>query len=84
MISKIVFCRVVPVVQIEIIDMPINPKDVTWIEEPEMGFWEATFLPAIVKGLKTTFGHVTDYQPVTQQYPEQKPICRSIIAGCIG
>ena len=36
--------------------MPINPKDVTWIKEPELGFWEATFLPAIVKGLKTTLG----------------------------
>jgi NADH-quinone oxidoreductase subunit I len=54
--------------------MPINPKDVTWIEEPQIGFWEATFLPAIMKGLKTTLGHVTDYRPVTQQYPEQKPI----------
>ena len=32
--------------------MPINPKDVTWIEEPEIGFWEATFLPAIVEGLQ--------------------------------
>ncbi len=54
--------------------MPINPKDVTWIEEPELGFWEATFLPAIMKGLKTTLGHVTDYRPVTQQYPEQRPV----------
>jgi NADH-quinone oxidoreductase subunit I len=47
---------------------------VTWIKEPEIGFWEATFLPAILKGLKTTLGHVTDYRPVTQQYPEVKPI----------
>jgi len=54
--------------------MPISPKDVAWVEEPEIGFWEATFLPAIMKGLKTTLGHVTDYRPVTQQYPEQKPI----------
>ena len=54
--------------------MSIAHKDVTWIEEPEFGFWEATFLPAIMKGLKTTLGHVTDYRPVTQQYPEQKPI----------
>jgi NADH-quinone oxidoreductase subunit I len=53
--------------------MPINPKEVSWIEEPEIGFWEATFLPAIAKGLKTTFGHITQYQPVTQQYPEQRP-----------
>ena len=28
-----------------------NP-DVIWIDEPEMGFWEMTFLPAIVEGLK--------------------------------
>jgi NADH-quinone oxidoreductase subunit I len=53
--------------------MPINPKDVVWIEEPEIGFWEATFLPAIVKGLRTTLGHITQYRPVTQQYPEQLP-----------
>jgi len=53
--------------------MPINPKDVAWIEEPEIGFWEATFLPSIVKGLKTTLGHITQYKPVTQQYPEQRP-----------
>lgn len=54
--------------------MPINPKDVTWIKEPEIGFWEATFLPAITKGLRITLGHVTDYRPVTQQYPEQRPV----------
>ncbi|MCC6492401.1 MAG: NADH-quinone oxidoreductase subunit I [Pirellulales bacterium] len=49
-------------------------QDVIWVEEPEIGFWEATFLPAIVEGLKTTIRHVTNYQPVTQQYPEEKPI----------
>lgn len=38
-----------------------------------MGFWEATFLPAIVDGIKTTLRHVTDYKPVTVQYPEVKP-----------
>ena len=53
--------------------MPINSKDVMWIEEPEIGFWEATFLPAIAKGLKTTLGHITHYKPVTQQYPELRP-----------
>src|SRR6476660_3507598 len=53
--------------------MPINPKEVTWVKEPEIGFWETTFLPAIMKGLKTTFGHVANYKPVTQQYPEQRP-----------
>src|SRR6478609_10136833 len=53
--------------------MPINPKDVTWVKEPELSFWETTFLPAVAKGLKTTLGHITQYKPVTQQYPEQKP-----------
>jgi NADH-quinone oxidoreductase subunit I len=53
--------------------MPINPKEIEWIAEPEIGFWEATFLPAIVKGLRTTLGHITQYRPVTQQYPEQRP-----------
>jgi NADH-quinone oxidoreductase subunit I len=53
--------------------MPIDSDEVTWIEEPSMGFWEAAFLPAIVAGLRTTFGHVTDSVTVTQQYPEVKP-----------
>jgi len=54
--------------------MPIHPeKDVTWVEEPELSFWEFTFLPGIMNGLKTTFRHVAQYQPVTQQYPEVKP-----------
>ena len=48
-------------------------KDVTWIEEPEMGFWEATFVPAIIEGIKTTLRHVGDRRTVTQQYPEVKP-----------
>jgi NADH-quinone oxidoreductase subunit I len=48
-------------------------QNVIWVEEPEMGFWEMTFLPAIVDGLKTTIKHVTNYNPVTQQYPEEKP-----------
>jgi NADH-quinone oxidoreductase subunit I len=53
--------------------MPISPQDVDWAEEPEMGFWEATFVPAIIEGLKTTLKHVTDYKPVTQEYPEVQP-----------
>lgn len=53
--------------------MPIKEKDVTWVEEPEIGFWEATFVPAILQGLKTTLHHVTRHQPVTQQYPEVRP-----------
>ena len=50
--------------------MPINAKDVDWVEEPPMNFWEATFLPAVVDGLRATGHHVTHFQPVTQMYPE--------------
>jgi NADH-quinone oxidoreductase subunit I len=53
--------------------MSESGKKVTWVEEPEIGFWEATFVPAIVEGLKTTVKHVLNRQPVTQQYPEVKP-----------
>ena len=53
--------------------MTIDAKDVVWIDEPELGFWEATFLPAIAQGVKTTFKHVTRHRTVTQQYPEQRP-----------
>lgn len=53
--------------------MPIDPKDVEWVEEPPMNFWESTFLPAVFDGLRTTGNHVTDFHPVTQFYPEQKP-----------
>ena len=48
-------------------------KDVVWVEEPEMGFWEATFVPAIIEGIKTTLRHVGDRKTVTQLYPEVKP-----------
>ena len=48
-------------------------KDVVWVEEPELGFWEATFVPAIIEGIKTTLRHVGDRKTVTQQYPEVKP-----------
>ena len=50
--------------------MPINAKDVEWVEEPPMNFWEATFLPAVVDGLRATGHHVTHFKSVTQQYPE--------------
>ncbi|MBA4029464.1 MAG: NADH-quinone oxidoreductase [Planctomyces sp.] len=52
---------------------PIPEADVVWMEEPEMGFWESTFLPAIFGGLRNSLRHVTDFHPVTQQYPEEKP-----------
>ena len=53
--------------------MPINPKDVEWVEEPPMNFWESTYLPAVFDGLRTTGQHVADFHPVTEFYPEQKP-----------
>uniref|UniRef100_A0A7C2P6G6 NADH-quinone oxidoreductase subunit I n=1 Tax=Schlesneria paludicola TaxID=360056 RepID=A0A7C2P6G6_9PLAN len=52
--------------------MPISAADVTWVEEPPMNFWEATFLPAIFQGLSVTASHI-DGASVTEQYPEQKP-----------
>jgi len=48
-------------------------KSIRWVEEPELGFWETTFVPAVLKGLKTTLRHVTARKTVTQQYPEVKP-----------
>ena len=53
--------------------MPINPKDIEWVEEPSMNFWESTYLPAVFDGLRTTGQHVADFHPVTEFYPEQKP-----------
>jgi len=53
--------------------MPIAEQDVTWVEEPKMGFWESTFLPAILTGLGITGRHVVDLKPVTMQYPEVTP-----------
>jgi NADH-quinone oxidoreductase subunit I len=53
--------------------MPIAEKDVQWIEEPEIGFWESTYLPAIASGLKTAVQHLFRADTVTQQYPEVKP-----------
>lgn len=53
--------------------MPIAKNNVSWAEAPEINFWEQGFLPAIVDGIRTTLGHVINYQSVTQQYPEVKP-----------
>ncbi len=53
--------------------MPIDAKDVEWVEEPAIGFWEASFLPAIVEGLRTTVRHIFEVKPITQEYPEVKP-----------
>jgi NADH-quinone oxidoreductase subunit I len=53
--------------------MPISEKDVDWIEEPELSFWEQTFLPGVASGLKTAIKHVVAQKSVTQEYPEVKP-----------
>ena len=53
--------------------MPIQEKDVVWIEEPELSFWEQTFLPAVTGGLKVAMKHTIAQHSVTEQYPEQKP-----------
>ena len=53
--------------------MGIEQEQVRWVDEPELTFWEATFLPAIAKGLQTTVGHVFRHKPITQQFPEEKP-----------
>lgn len=53
--------------------MSISEDDVQWVEVPEVGLWEATFLPAVVEGLKTTLRHAVSRKPLTRQFPEQKP-----------
>lgn len=53
--------------------MPIQDKDIAWIEEPELSFWEQTFLPGVVGGLKTAIKHTVEQHSVTQEYPEVKP-----------
>ena len=53
--------------------MPIQEKDIVWIEEPELTFWEQTFLPAVTGGLKVAMKHTIAQHSVTEQYPEEKP-----------
>ena len=53
--------------------MAIENEETIWVEEPRVGLWEATFLPAIFEGLKTTIRHVVAKSPVTQQFPEEQP-----------
>lgn len=53
--------------------MAMNRDEVEWVEEPRMGLWEASFLPAIAEGLKTTIRHAVSGKTLTHQYPEEKP-----------
>lgn len=52
--------------------MPIAEKDVRWVQEPQLGFLERLYLPALMTGLQTTVKHM--FKPsVTVQFPEQEP-----------
>ena len=53
--------------------MSLSDDDVRWVEPPKVGFWGASFLPAIAAGLATTLRHVVVPTPLTQQFPEEKP-----------
>ncbi len=58
--------------------MPIDPKDVTWVQEPKIGLVEQLYLPAILQGLGTTISHSFNTllgigPKVTQQFPEERP-----------
>jgi NADH-quinone oxidoreductase subunit I len=52
--------------------MPMTEKDVRWVKEPRMGFWEKLYVPAVVQGLGTTLSHLFGPR-VTQQFPEERP-----------
>ena len=70
--------------------MAIDPKDIVDIPSVQMGTADRLFLPAIFKGLGTTFRHLlgnagrggsnTDYIHVVQ-YPEQKRDHRDVLDG---
>src|SRR6516164_9289102 len=57
--------------------MPIEAKDVKWVQEPQFGLLEQLYLPAIFSGIATTARHGFDVlfrgKAVTQQFPEQRP-----------
>src|SRR5262245_16244248 len=65
--------------------MPIDGKDVRWVEEPKMGLAEKLYLPAVFAGLATTFQHATDVMfrtgYITQQFPEEMPKLPQIYRG---
>jgi NADH-quinone oxidoreductase subunit I len=53
--------------------MPIQEHEIHWVEEPEIGFWEASLLPGIAAGIRTTLRHMFREPSVTQEYPEVTP-----------
>ncbi|MFO0848918.1 MAG: NADH-quinone oxidoreductase subunit I [Gemmataceae bacterium] len=52
--------------------MPITENDVRWVAPPKLGLFEQLYLPVVVDGLTTTFGHMF-HKTRTEQYPEQEP-----------
>ncbi len=44
---------------------------IRWVKEPEMGFWEKTYLPLFADGLTTTVRHLVR-RKVTVQFPEER------------
>jgi NADH-quinone oxidoreductase subunit I len=52
--------------------MPIQDKDIRWVETPTLSFAERLYFPAIAAGLGTTIKHM--FAPrFTVQFPEQRP-----------
>jgi NADH-quinone oxidoreductase subunit I len=52
--------------------MAMAEKDVKWVKEPKLGFFEQLYLPLVFDGLKTTIGHIFS-KKTTESYPEQEP-----------
>ena len=50
------------------------------VERKPMNFWERMYLPAIFKGMLTTFRHIFTKNP-TIQYPEQKRAFSPVFRG---
>jgi NADH-quinone oxidoreductase subunit I len=56
--------------------MPISPHEVRYVEPPKLTLMEKLYVPAVLKGMKTTLGHMFKTMAgggVTQQFPEQRP-----------
>jgi NADH-quinone oxidoreductase subunit I len=60
--------------------MPIDPKDVRWVEAPKINLLEQLYIPAIVEGLQTTVKHMFQ-RKITAQFPEEQPHLPAIYRG---
>lgn len=49
--------------------MPIDPKQVKWVEPPKLGILDRLYIPAIAEGVVTTLKHMVGPK-ITVQYPE--------------